>query len=317
MAGMQIAIESPPAADIEELRQLNGAIRLGTQAAPSFATPEGLAELRAGGGIWAGQTVESAVERELPGPTGPIPARVLIPPVVDGVMLFLHGGGWCIGSAKDDEVGLLELATKANVTMVSIDYRLAPEHPFPAGPDDCEAAAMWLLEKGRAEFGTDRLVIGGGSAGGHLSVLTLLRLRDRHDALGAIVAANVVAGAFDLGMTPSQRTSEDALIIPLATLEACYHHFLPGLDRERRRDPSISPLYADLTGMPPALFTTGTLDPLLDDSMFLASRWRAAGAHAEVAIYPEAVHGFAAFPTEMARLARARMATFVSTQLGR
>ncbi len=153
----------------------------------------------------------------------------------------------------------------------------------------------------RAEFGTDRLVIGGGSAGGHLSVLTLLRLRDRHDALGAIAAANLVAGAFDLGMTPSQRTSEDALIIPLATLEACYRHFLPGLDREARRDPSISPLYADLTGMPPALFTTGTLDPVLDDSIFLAGRWRAAGSHAELAIYPEAVHGFAAFPTEMAR----------------
>jgi acetyl esterase/lipase len=315
MAAMEIAIESASEADLEELRQLNGAIRIGTAAAPTFDTAEGLAELRRGA-IWGGVALDSAVERELPGPTGPIPARVLVPPVVKGVMLFLHGGGWCIGSAKDDELGLLDLATKANVAMVSIDYRLAPEHPFPAGPDDCEAAALWLLDHAQAEFGTDRLLIGGGSAGGHLSVLTMLRLRDRHDALGAITAANLIAGAFDLGMTPSQRTSEDALIIPLATLEACYRHFLPGLDREARRDPSISPLYADLTGMPPALFTTGTLDPVRDDSIFLAGRWSAAGAHAELAIYPEAVHGFGAFPTEMARTARTRMATFVSTQLG-
>jgi acetyl esterase len=176
---------------------------------------------------------------------------------------------------------------------------------------------LWLLDHARSEFGSDRLLIGGGSAGAHLSVLTLLRLRDRHDALHKVVAANLVAGAFDLGMTPSQRTSDDALVIPLSTLEACYHHFLPGLDREARRDPAISPLYADLTGMPPALFTSGTLDPVLDDSMFLASRWRAAGAHAEVAIYPEAVHGFAAFPTEIARTARTRMASFLGAQLGR
>jgi acetyl esterase/lipase len=308
-------VEDVPDACIDELRQLNGAIAIGTQNAPSFATAEGLAQLRAEGGIWAGVTVAEAIDRELPGPAGPIPARLLVPHEVQGILLFLHGGGWCIGRASDDEAGLLDLATRARVAVVSIDYRLAPEHPFPAGPDDCEAAAMWLLEHGTTELGTDRLVIGGGSAGGHLSVLTLLRLRDHHDALGSVVAANLVAGAFDLGMTPSQRASRDALIIPLTTLEACYANFLPGRDREARRDPAVSPLYADLTGMPPALFTVGTLDPLLDDSLFLASRWRTAGSHAELAIYPEAVHGFVAFPTEMARRARERMATFLAAQL--
>jgi len=309
---MSLAIDPALDAHVDELRNLNGAIRLGTEATPSFATAEGLAALRGGEGLWTTAPVEQAVDRELPGPAGPIPARVMVPPEVDGVMLFLHGGGWCIGHATDDEPGLWELATSARVAMVSIDYRLAPEHPFPAGPDDCEAAAMWILEHGEREIGSARLVLGGGSAGGHLAALTLLRLRDRHDALGSVLAANLVAGAFDLGLSPSQRASADALVIPLTTLEACYAHFLPGLDREARRDPSISPLYADLHGMPPALFTVGTIDPLLDDSLFMAERWRAAGGDAEVAIYPEAVHGFAAFPTEMARIARARMARFIA-----
>jgi acetyl esterase len=310
-----LAIDPELDAYVDELRNLNGAIRLGTESAPSFNTAEGLAALRAGEGLWGATTVEQALDRELPGPAGPIPARIMLPPEVDGVLLFLHGGGWCIGHATDDEPGLWALATSARVAVVSIDYRLAPEHPFPAGPDDCEAAALWILEHGAHELGSGRLVIGGGSAGGHLAALTLLRLRDRHDAAGSVAAANLVAGVFDLGLTPSQRASADALVIPLATLEACYSHFLPGLDREARRDPTISPLYADLHGMPPALFTVGTIDPLLDDSLFMADRWRAAGGDAEVAIYPEGVHGFAAFPTEMARIARARMATFIAAHL--
>ena len=105
--------------------------------------------------------------------------------------------------------------------------------------------------------------------------------------------------------------SHNAAMIPLATIEACLAHFVPGLDPEQRRAPDISPLYADLTGMPPALFTVGSLDPLIDDSLFMAARWRCAGGEAEVAIYPESVHGFAAFPTAIARAARTRMASFI------
>jgi acetyl esterase/lipase len=315
MAAIDASTEPSLDAYIEESRQLNELIRAAQALTPSFDTPEGLAQLREND-PFASMTVDEAEDRAIPGPAGSIPVRVMTPPTVDAVMLFLHGGGWCIGSARGDEVGLWSLAQAANVAMFSIDYRLAPEDPYPAGPDDCEAAAVWLLEHATAEWGTDRLVIGGGSAGGHLSALTLLRLRDRHDALERVAAANLVAGAFDLGLTPSQRAGRDALVIPLDTVEACYHHFLPGLDREARRDPAISPLYADLAGMPPALFTVGTLDPLLDDSLFLAARWRAAGSDAEVAVYPESVHGFGAMPTEMARAARARMAAFIRARLG-
>jgi acetyl esterase len=309
----EINLTTDPALDayLDETRQINAAIRVGQQTSPSFATPEGLAALRDTGGLVTAGLVDSAIDREIPGPVGPITARVLVPSAPDAVMLFLHGGGWCIGDASGDEVGLWAIAQAANVVVFSINYRLAPEDPFPAGPDDCEAAALWLLEHAAQEWGTQRFVIGGGSAGGHLAALTLLRLRDRHDALDRVAAANLIAGLFDLGMTPSQRTSQDALVIPLDTIEACFEHFLPGHDPEARRDPVISPLYADLSGMPPALFTVGTIDPLLDDSLFMAARWRAAGGEAELAIYPESVHGFAAFPTQMAQAARNRMCDFI------
>lgn len=304
---------------VAESRQLNELVAAFMPSVPSFATAEGLAELRANSGFFAAGEVDGVEERSLPGPVGPIPARVIVPPAVAAgdqpaaVYLDLHGGGWCIGDARSGDVHNDALARAANVVTVSIDYRLAPEHPFPAGPDDCEAAANWLLEQAEHEWGTARLFIGGGSAGAHLAALTLLRVRDRHGAAAVqrFAGANLVFGAFDLGLTPSQRAGRDALVIPLDTIEACCANFLPGRDREARRDPAYSPLFADLRGLPPALFTVGTLDPLLDDSLFMYERWTAAGNRAELAVYPESVHGFVSFPTEMARVARERMIAWV------
>ena len=302
---------------VDETRNMNELIAAFMAQVPSFATAEGLAQLRADDGVLAGRAVDEAVVRELPGPAGPIPARCLTPDTVDAVYLDIHGGGWCIGSARSADAANWELAQLAGVAVISIDYRLAPEHPFPAGPDDCEAAALWLLDHAAAEWGTDRLVIGGSSAGAHLSALTLLRLRDRHgiDVRARFAGANLLFGAYDLGMTPSMRNSADALVIPLDTLEACFANFLPGLDREARRDPEYSPLYADLHDLPPALFVVGSRDPVHDDSLFMSARWRAAGNATELAVYPESVHGFTTFPTEMASQAKARMAGWVAQRL--
>lgn len=281
---------------------------------PGFDTPEGLAALRDANGFFGRAEVDGVTLREIPGPAGPIPARVLVPATFPGapvaaVHLDLHGGGWCIGSAQGEDANNQLLADTANVAVVAIDYRLAPEDPFPAGPDDCFATVCWLLEQAAAEWGTDRLVIGGASAGAHLAALTLLRVRDElgPDAIGRIAGANLLFGPYDLGLTPSQRAAQDALVIPLATMEAVYHHILPGVDREARRDPRWSPLYADLTGLPPALFTVGTLDPLYDDSLFMAARWGAAGNDATLRVYPESPHAFPAFPTDMGRHATATM----------
>jgi acetyl esterase/lipase len=282
---------------IDEARKMNEFVEELLAGAPSVHTvpPEVTRRLRAEGKGPFGPVVrrDDAVDRTVPTPAGDVRVRTLAPERPAAVYLHLHGGGWTLGAADQQDLLLGRLADGAGVAVVSVDYRLAPEHPFPAGPDDCEAVALWLIEHARDEWGTDRLMIGGESAGAHLSLLTLLRLRDRHDTAGAFVGANLVFGAYDLGMTPSQRLWGDRnLILSRPIIEWFVECFTPGLTPEERRDPAISPLYADLRGLPPALLTAGALDPLLDDTLFLADRWEAAGNEAELAVYPEAIHGF-------------------------
>jgi acetyl esterase len=253
----------------------------------------------------------------IPGRGGDIRLRVLAPTggrAATGVYLHIHGGGWVLGEADAQDPGLWEIVEATGLCAVSVNYRLAPEHPYPAGPDDCEDAARWLLERGIGELGVPNvLTIGGESAGAHLAAVTLLRLRDRHGITGAFRAANLVFGAFDMSMTPSQRQwGERNLILSDAILHFFGDCFLPGLDAEARRAPDISPLHARLHGMPSALFTVGTQDPLLDDSLFMAARWRAAGAPAELRVWPEAIHGFTMFPLAMSRAANAAQAAFLS-----
>jgi acetyl esterase/lipase len=190
------------------------------------------------------------------------------------------------------------LVDRCNVAVVSVDYRLAPEHPYPAGPDDCETAARWVLDHALEEFGSDSLIIAGESAGAHLAAVTLLRMRDKHGAADRFLGANLVFGAYDLSRTPSQRgvgivTGTDILDGTGLPLEL----YLPGMSEEQRRDPDVSPLYADLCGMPPALFSVGTNDHLLDDTLFMAARWEAAGNKSELLVYPDTPHGCIALPS--------------------
>jgi acetyl esterase len=265
---------------------------------------------RSGQGAW-GPLVFSdmAVDRQITGPAGPLTLRQFVPETVTGVYFHLHGGGWVLGAADQQDPRLEAIARTASVAVVSVDYRLAPEHPYPAGPDDCEAAARWLVENARAEYGSDRIVIGGESAGGHLSAVTLLRMRDRHGYTG-FKGANLVYGVYDLTMTPSQKNwGTRNLILNTPIMQWFYDHYLPG---GATRDPDVSPLYADLHGLPPALFSVGTLDPLLDDSLFMYGRWKAAGNEAELSIYPGAVHGFDAFPIGIARQYMEQAAGFIS-----
>jgi acetyl esterase/lipase len=297
-----------------ETAEFNRKLEAAIAAAPSITgfAPAAIRKAREEGRSIFGpvETVAAAREREIAGPAGALHLRVLVPDVVRGVYLHFHGGGWTLGAAKQSDVRNWALARHCGLAVVSVDYRLAPEHPFPAGPDDCEAAALWLVQHAAAEFGTTRLWIGGESAGAHLAALTLLRLRDRH-ALRPFSGANLVYGAYDLSMTPSQqRWGERDLVLSTPIIAWFCNFFVP--DRARRRDPDVSPLYADLTGLPPALFTVGTLDPLLDDSLFMHARWLAAGNRAELAVHPGGIHGFDAFPTALSRAARARIDAFLA-----
>jgi len=251
---------------------------------------------------------DMASNRSIPTPAGPLTLRVFVPQTVTGVYLYLHGGGWTLGRAHHSDVNLERLATNAQVAVVSVDYRLAPEDPYPAGPDDCEAAALWLVEHAEAEFGSDRLLIGGESAGAHLSVVTLLRLRDKH-GLRPFSRANLVYGCYDLGMTPSARSAPaDTLVLPRPAIEWFVELFgVAG----KLEDPDVSPIWADLREMPPALFSVGTLDSILDDSLFMYTRWIRSGNRAELAVYPGGVHGFTAFPSTLAQTANQRAIDFL------
>jgi acetyl esterase/lipase len=256
-----------------------------------------------------------AVTRTIPGPGGhDIPLRIIAPATPRGVYLHIHGGGWTLGGADMQDPMLERLADATGLAVVSVEYRLAPEHPYPAGPDDCEAAAAWLARNARAELGSDALTLGGESAGGHLAAVTVLRLRDRHGYTG-FRGANLVYGAFDMSMTPSQRRfGETRLVLRTSDIVQFANAFLPAITE--RRDPDISPLFADLHGLCPALFSVGTADALLDDSLFMHARWLAAGNAAELAIHPGGAHGFTLFPNKLAQQAEARMAAFLTRVSG-
>jgi acetyl esterase/lipase len=243
-----------------------------------------------------------------------IALRIVAPDAPKGVYLHIHGGGWTLGSADEQDFILERVATNVGLAVVSVQYRLAPEHPYPAGPDDCEAAALWVVANAKREFGTEILTIGGESGGATLALATLIRLRDLHEFTG-FKAANLVYGCFDLALTPSCAAfTEEGLVLNELSTRKFAQAYVPNTDR--LREPDISPLYAKLDRLPPALFTIGTLDPLLDDSLFMYGRWIAAGNEAELAIYPGAIHGFTLLPHPQVKEADARMDAFLTAKLG-
>ncbi len=208
-----------------------------------------------------------------------------------GVLLELHGGGFYLGSAAGSDLRNRQLADSLGVTVVSVDYRLAPEHPWPAAPDDCEAAALWLAGRADQRFGTSNLGIIGFSSGATLAVSTLVRLRDR--GIDAFDTAVLQFGTYDL----SARTPAGRLIADEYFLEAYAGH-----EPDRTR-PDLSPIFADLRALPPVLMLVGDRDILLRDNMAMAARLSADRVDVDLRVYPEAPHGFTGHPTPMARAA--------------
>jgi acetyl esterase len=238
-----------------------------------------------------------------------IALRVIAPANAKGIYMHLHGGGLVLGSALTQDMMLERIAQSTGMAGVSVEYRLAPESPYPAAWDDCESAALWLIKNGKSEFGTEVITIGGESAGATLSAATLLRMRDRHGYTG-FLAANLAYGNYDSSMTPSQMLApEKGILVGRTSIQKFTEAYLPkGIDP---RDPDVSALYADLKNMPRAIFTVGTIDPLLDDTLFMYSRWIAAGNEAELAIYPGAPHAFNNFPLPQGPEANARIDAFL------
>jgi acetyl esterase/lipase len=281
------------------------------------STPEGIQWIREAmepGGLFGFQALDTPEDRTIP---GEIPIRVYRPDGdgdVRGVYLHLHGGGMTVGSARSMDLRNQGFADGLECVVVSVDYRLAPEHPYPAGPDDCEAAALWLIDHAETEFGTDRLLIGGESAGAYFTMVTLLRLRDRLGETPPFLGADLCYGGYDMSGTPSTELYVGK--VPYATGgHAQRAMYLPDRDLAALRDPAVSPMWAELHDLPPCLLTVGTADWLLDESILLAGRLAAAGNAVELAVYPEGPHGVESMPTELGKVARRRIYDFLQARL--
>lgn len=263
----------------------------------------------AGKGIFPVRRMEEVVTRIIPGCAENVAVRVYIPNNVKGIYLFIHGGGFMLGRAHYQDESLVRIACECEVVSISIDYRLAPENPFPAAVDDCEAVALYLVNHMQKEYGTTNLIIGGESAGANLSLVTLMRMRDKHGYTG-FNAVNLLYGFFDLSLTPSARNWGESpnLILTTRLLEwFCQNYLIDG----KTTHSEVSPLYGELSDLPPAIFTVGTQDPLIDDTLFTYMRWISAGNRAELAIYPGGCHAFNAFPIQIAHQANARIVEFI------
>ncbi|KAJ5717730.1 hypothetical protein N7488_003376 [Penicillium malachiteum] len=216
-----------------------------------------------------------------------------------GVWLHFHAGGFVIGSNASYDTYLTTLSNRLGLTMVSVEYRLAPEHLFPAPLHDCVDAALYALSPaGEKELGAPLKIIGGESAGGWLAVSTALSLRRDHgievkSRLDAVISGY---GIFDLTYTPSLLEHPRNIVLSTkGMMEFCEASFSQ-IPMAERKNPLVSPLYADVKEMPPALFLTGELEPLVDDSVFMAARWQLAGNETQLNLVQGACHAFTIIP---------------------
>jgi acetyl esterase len=215
--------------------------------------------------------------------SGPVPVRIYRPeddPLA--TLMFIHGGGFVIGDLDTYDAQCRALCSRVGVTVVSIDYRLAPEHPFPAGVEDALAAFDWVVANEPGPF-----VVGGDSAGGNLAAVTAQARR------GAIAAQLLLYPSPDLANEyPSMEENGEGLLLTRDDMEWFHHHYLGG-DESARTDPRASPLLAeDLTGLPPALVYTAQYDPLRDAGNAYAEALEAAGVKVIHRSFEGLVHGF-------------------------
>ena len=242
-----------------------------------------------------------------------LPAEWLIPAAVapERTLLYLHGGGFVSGSINSHRNLVINIANAAHTRALIIEYRLAPEHPFPAAPDDCLAAYRWVLSEG---VRPEQLIVAGDSSGGCLTLLLLLRLRD----LGLPLPATAVclAPATNLAMTGESYScnARSDFFLERGHVAYWFRHYLGDHDP---CDPQVSPLYADLHGLPPLLIQVGNAELLFSDSTMFVERAREAGVDVTLEILERGQHveQLAASILPEAREAIAHIGQFVESHL--
>ena len=228
-----------------------------------------------------------------------------------GAVLFLHGGGYNAGSCKTHRAMAARLAEATHLPVLLVDYRLAPEHPFPAAVEDAVAAYQWVLQQG---FAAQQIVMGGDSAGGGLVGAALVKLRD--DGIALPAAAFLISPWVDLALSgPSMQTHTH--LDPLTTHAALHKAAQYYVGQRDPQHPLASPLYADLHGLPPLLIQVGEHELLLSDATRLAEKARAAGVEVQLDVWDEMWHVWHGWAAELpeAREAIGHIGEFVRRQL--
>ncbi len=242
--------------------------------------------------------VAEIADRTIAGPGGPLALRVYTPEGTGPfpMVVYCHGGGYVVGDLDTQDMIARALCSWSGVVVVSVDYRLAPEHPFPAAPDDTFAALEWVAAHA-AEIGgrADRLALAGDSAGGNLVAAAALRARDRGGpALRALV--NIYGSCnYPSEQTASAREYADGPILKQHDINWFYEQYLSDPAREQH-DPQAAPVRAaSHAGLPPTFVGTAECDPSRDDAELFGAKVAAAGVEVEVKRYPGMVHGFASW----------------------
>jgi acetyl esterase len=240
------------------------------------------------------EPVRSIENLRIPGPAGEIPIRVYMPdaPAPRPALVYFHGGGWVVCDLDTHDVVCTALARRAGAVVVAVDYRLAPEHKFPAAVIDCYAATAWLASNAE-RFGIDprRLSVGGDSAGGNLATVVSLKSRDENGP--AIALQAMVYPVTDLSSftTPSYQEFAEGYQLTKKEMEWFRAHYLRSI--EDASNPHASPILAhDLRGLPPALIITAECDPLRDEGEAYARRLQDAGVTVTCTRYAGMIHPF-------------------------
>lgn len=236
----------------------------------------------------------AVMERSIPGPAGAVPVRLYVPvgiPDPSPLLVFFHGGGWAIGDRDTHDRACRYFAEKARCRVASVEYRLAPEHPFPAGVEDCWAAYQAIAGDTAAwDADPKRIAVGGDSAGGNLAAVVAQMARDKRVPRPCFQL--LIYPAADMtGRYPSIEKFGTGYLLTQVMIEKFMSFYAP--KSETRRDPRVSPLLArDLSGLPPAFVQTAGFDPIQDEGAAYAKALAAAGVATEYKHYPALVHGF-------------------------